>query len=314
MQNLINKKDSDSSNYVEEIDLLEFFNILWGAKKTIVILTIISAISSVIYALSIENKYKSEAVLTINSSENTAFSQYSGIASLAGIGLTNASSDPSIEMIEILKSREFVKHLMQFDKITPKILASKSYDRQTGLIIYDSEVYDASTGEWIREPSQNTAVIPSHLEVHEAYLKNVLSVSKDKETGLIAMSVEHVSPIFAKDFLNLIIKEANSIKRQKDIDAADKAIVYLELELTKTPVLEIKESIGELLQKQLEIKMIANVNEEYKLETIDSPFIPEKKSYPSRAMICIFLTIVGGIFSVLIVLFRHFFLEKPKKT
>ena len=310
----MNKKDNDSSNFEEEIDLLEFFNILWDAKKTIVILTIISAISSVIYALSIENKYKSEAVLTINGSENTAFSQYSGIASLAGIGLTNASSDPSIEMIEILKSREFMKHLMQFDKIKPTILASKSYDHKTGLITYDAEVYDASRREWIRDPSQNTSVIPSYLEVHEAYLNNVLSVSKDKETGLIAMSVEHVSPIFAKDFLSLIIKEANSIKRQKDIDMADKAIVYLELELAKTPVSEIKESIGELLQKQLEIKMVANVNEEYKLETIDSPFIPEKKSYPSRAMICIFLTIVGGIFSVLIVLFRHFFLEKPKKT
>ena len=225
----MNKKDNDSSNFEEEIDLLEFFNILWDAKKTIVILTIISAISSVIYALSIENKYKSEAVLTINGSENTAFSQYSGIASLAGIGLTNASSDPSIEMIEILKSREFVKHLMKFEKITPTILASKSFDPKTGLITYDAEVYDASRGEWVREPSNNTAVIPSYLEVHDAYLENVLSVSKDKETGLIAMSVEHVSPIFAKDFLSLIIKEANSIKRQKDIDTADKAIVYLEL-------------------------------------------------------------------------------------
>ena len=50
--------------------------------------------------------------------------------------------------------------------------------------------------------------------------------------------------------------------------------------------------------------MLAKVSEQYALTVIDPPLIPEKKSKPNRALICILGTLLGGMLSVLIILVR----------
>ena len=72
-------------------------------------------------------------------------------------------------------------------------------------------------------------------------------IYKDKKTGLVSITIEHISPIFAKDFLTLIIKEANTLKRKKDIDTSNKALIYLKEELSQTRFVEIKDSINQLI-------------------------------------------------------------------
>ena len=130
----------------------------------------------------------------------------------------------------------------------------------------------------------------------------MISISQDKMTGLITISMEHLSPIFAENFLNLIINEANNLNRQIDINDTSKALKYLEQELASTSLVEIKKSINQLVEAQLETKMMASIHEEYSLVTIEPPFVPEKKSRPVRSLIVIFATILGGIFSVIVVI------------
>ena len=43
----------------DEINFRELFNVLWAAKKLIILVTAIFAIGSVVYALSLSNYYKS---------------------------------------------------------------------------------------------------------------------------------------------------------------------------------------------------------------------------------------------------------------
>ena len=38
-------------------------------------------------------------------------------------------------------------------------------------------------------------------------------MTKDRLTGHVSLKVEHVSPIFAKEFLSLVINEANNVQR-----------------------------------------------------------------------------------------------------
>ena len=136
-----------------------------------------------------------------------------------------------------------------------------------------------------------------------------MSISKDIKTGLISISVEHISPVFAKEFLDLIIQEANSLKRQKDIATTDKALNYLKLELSQTPAAPIKESINMLIKSQLETRMMANIHEEYSLIKIESPFIPENRFSPVRSIICILGTLFGAVLSVMTVLTRHYAID-----
>ena len=63
---------------------------------------------------------------------------------------------------------------------------------------------------------------------------------------------------------------------------------------------------------QLKTLMLANIEKDYLFSTIDPPFIPLMKSSPSRALICILITLLGGLISILTVLIKHHLrLHKP---
>ena len=290
----------------DEIDLRELFNVLWTAKKLIIQITAIFAIGSVVYSLSLNNHYKSESLfLARSASENQGLSQYSSLAAMAGISLPSSGEDKAAQMIELIKSRKFVKHLMTFENILPSILAAKSYNNSTQELLFNQKLYESETKTWKNKPKNNRTMIPSYLEAHKAYL-GMLSIAQDKRTGFISINIEHISPVFAKDFLELIIRESNELLRKKDMEESKQGLEYLTSELSKTPFVAIKESINALIEVQLETQMLAQINQDYILIEIEPPFIPEQKSKPSRALICVTGTMLGGMLSVLIVLIRHY--------
>ena len=59
--------------------------------------------------------------------------------------------------------------------------------------------------------------------------------------------------------------------------------------------------------------MVAKASPEYVFVEVSPSMIPEQKSQPQRALICIIGTLIGGIISVLIVLIMHYFL-KPSQV
>ena len=285
----------------DEIDLRELFNALWTAKKLIILITAIFAIGSVVYSLSLNDYYKSGSIfLARSASGNQGLSQYSGLAAMAGITLPSSSGeDKAAQMMELIKSRKFVKHLMTFENILPSILAAKSYNNSTQELLFNQKLYESETKTWKNKE------IPSYLKAHSAYL-NMLSIAQDKKTGFIYINIEHISPVFAKDFLELIIRESNELVRKKDMEESKQGLEYLTSELSKTPFVEIKESINALIEVQLETQMLAQINQDYILIEIEPPFIPEQKSKPTRSFICVIGTMLGGILGVLIVLIRHY--------
>jgi capsular polysaccharide biosynthesis protein len=312
----MNMKESEQNSISDpyandEIDMRELFNVIWEGKKLIILITSIVAISAVVFSLMLTNFYRSESVLVARQAQDSsALSQFSGLASLAGVGLPSAAGDSVTEVMEMIKSREFVKHLMTFEDVLPSMMAAKNFDSASQELYFDPKIYNAKTKTWTREPSNNKGSKPSYIETHKVYLSDILSISQDKRTGLISIMVEHISPIFAKDLLALIIKEANTLRREKDITTSSKALSFLKVELSRTPLTEIKESINQLIKNQLETGMMAKIHEEYSLVIIEPPFIPERKSKPNRAMICVIATMFGGILSLIIVLVRHYLLGK----
>ena len=183
------------------------------------------------------------------------------MAAAAGIDL-QPSDSKAPKAIELIKSRKFVKHLISFEKILPSIMAAKGYDSETKEIIYDRKIYDPDKKLWVRKP-KNQSVIPSFLEAHEEYRFNILSISQNKSSGFITVEVEHVSPIFAKEFLDLIIKEANEILRKEDMEDSQQGIEYLSKELSKNSFIKIKDSISTLIEGQLETQMKTKVYKDY---------------------------------------------------
>jgi uncharacterized protein involved in exopolysaccharide biosynthesis len=218
----------------DEIDLKEILNILWSGKKIIICLTSIFAAGSVIFALSLSNYYKSGSILyERGSSDVSSLSQYSGLASMAGISLPSSGGEKALKAIELIKSRQFVKHLLTFEDILPSVLAAKSYNSDTKKLLFNEDLYNAKSKKWIRETKKNQSQVPSYLEAHEVYL-DMLSINQDKVTKFIYINFEHISPIFAKDFLDLIIRESNELIRKKEMEESAVGIEYLKSELLNT--------------------------------------------------------------------------------
>jgi len=305
-----NKDQLTDSGQEPQIDIEEFLGVLWSGKKLIIMTTLLFAIASVIYALSLQNIYKSEAILSLaegQASQNSSLSKYSGLASMAGIDLPSAGQNKGALVIETVRSRDFLKHLLTFNQVLPSLMAPKDFDVKSSVLFFDEEVYSFESKKWNRKVKAPFKPKPSPLESHEEYIKNVLEIGQNKKTQFITIAIKHISPVFAKEFLDLIIVELNTTLRQKDLVESSQALNYLQEQSVKTTNLGVKNSINSLIKRQLEIKMMANIREDYVVELIETPFQPEKKFEPKRAIICIMITSLGGLLSIIWVLISNYF-------
>jgi len=299
------EKNLPSQAFEDEISLREIVSVLWDGRLIIFSITTFFAITSIIVALSLTNYYTSESLLISRDKQESGMSSLSGLASLAGVDISSQGASLN-KVIDIIQSREFVKRLISYDDVLPSIMAAKSYDVSTKKLLFDPELYDEASQTWVRDAPVNRGIVPSYIETHKEY-SEMLSIMKDRLTGHVTIRIEHISPVFAYDFLSLVIQEANNIYREIDIDGASRALTYLKEELSASPQVELKKSISNLMENQLETKMMASIHDDYVLMTLEPPFIPERKSGPVRSLIVILSTITGGLLSFMVVLFRRYY-------
>ena len=142
--------DSNKLKFNKEINILDLLFLIWKNKKIIVLITSIFAIFSVIYSLSIPNKYESSALLSISENEESSMisslsSTYGGIASLAGINIPNQiSGNRTLLAKELMESRSFVRHIIKVNPdIKKNLLAAIDFDYNKRELIYDEKIFDA---------------------------------------------------------------------------------------------------------------------------------------------------------------------------
>ena len=283
------------------ITLSDIFQILKNKYKIIITFTSFAVLFSVLYSLFLPNIYTSRALLSIVEDNNSSvgmssmLSQYSGLASLAGVASSGGNTKQNYA-IEVINSREFLKHLLTFDGVLESLYAVNYYDESTAKLYYDNEVFDSEKKMWIREVPKNRKLVPSHLEVYRTY-QETISLEEDLKSGYINLSVSHVSPLFSEYFLSLIINEANRLSKEKDMKESSDALTYLNKQLLNTMQSDIRKSMNKIIENQLKVQMLSNIKSDYLLSIIDRPYVPEVKSKPSRSII----TITGSFIGFLVI-------------
>ena len=300
---------SQQTHYDDEIDLKELFSAIWSGKITIIVTTILAAAIAIGYALSQPNIYKAEALLSPVSNDGGGIgglaSQFGGLASLAGVSLGGGSADKTTMGIEVLKSRQFFSQFMEQHDVLVPLMAATNWESATNQLIIDPEIYDTKTKTWLREVAPPRQSKPSLQEAHEVF-RQLISVSQDKETGFVTLSVEHFSPYIAKEWVDILILSINHTIREQDVAQAERSITYLQQQIQSTQLAELQAGFFELIQSQTETIMLANASPEYLFKTLDPAVVPELKAKPKRALIAVLGTMLGGMLGVLIVLVRHF--------
>ncbi len=299
---------NDSSDNSTELDLTDIFITVWNNKKLIISITSVAAILSVIVALMLPNVYVSKSLLTPTASEDSLSSKLGGLSSfagIAGVALPKAGSNKSEEGIERIKSFEFFSTYILPNIKLENIVAVEKWVPKDNSIVYDKKIFDKTTNKWPKGR-------PSAQQAYKFY-DEALNVIQDKKTSFVSISIEHYSPYVAQKWVSIIIKEINESMRKLDSEQAEKSIAFLNESALTTNVQPIKEAIAKLLESQMRTLMLTASNEAYVLKVIDSPIVPEKKSKPSRSVICIVGTILGGLLSLIIVFTRQFFNQNSIK-
>jgi uncharacterized protein involved in exopolysaccharide biosynthesis len=307
----INNHPIDSDN---EIDLRELFYVLWEEKWIIVSLTAFVSIVGVIYSLLLPNIYESKTMLVpVNSSSGIsgAIGSYSGLAGLAGINLPSGGVDVgnSEKAIQKIDSLSFFMNNILPNIHLPDLMAVKSWNSKTNIVAFDEGIYDTSSNTWIRGYSYRQEQMPSAQESYKVF-KQHLNLSEDKKSGFITLSIKHQSPFVAKQWVELVVNEVNAFYRQKDKSESEKAVGYLNQQISMTGLSEIKLVLAQLLQEETKKLTLIEANQYYVFDYIDPPVVMEEKLEPKRALIFIISALLGGMLSILFVLIRHYAFNK----
>ena len=302
------------SVFVNEINLLEILNIVLQGKWIIAFFTAFISIIAVIYSLLLPNIYESKALLVPVNSDNGisgALGSYGGLAGLAGIKLPSGNEDTSAEeAIQKIRSLSFFEHNILSNIYLPDLMAVKFWDSKKNVLVFDKDIYDSINNTWIRKYSFPEQQIPSAQESFEVFLTEHLSLNENKKSGFITLSIKHQSPYVAKQWVELIVNEVNNYYRQKDKFKAEKSFGYLNQRISTTSFSEIKEVLAQLMQEELKKLTLIEANQYYVFDYIDPPVVMEKKIGPKRALICILSSLLGVIFSIFIVLMKHYIVNQ----
>nr|WP_254918605.1 Wzz/FepE/Etk N-terminal domain-containing protein [Vibrio sp. V12_P9A6T4] len=298
----------------DEIDLRELFGALWKGKLLIVLCTAVFAVGGVIVALSKPNTYQAEASLVAANEDSggglaSMAGQLGGLASLAGINLGSGRSGDKAMSLAVLQSRQFINAFINRHQLLVPLMAAESWDRVSGEMVIDPALYDVETQQWIRKIEPPLSSTPSDWEAHKAF-KEIFSVSEAKDNGLVKVSITHLSPLIAQQWVELLVKDLNDWIKNEKLTETRQNISYLEQQLEKTKLVDMQSVFYQLIEEQMKSLMLAEVKDEFAFKTIDPAVVPEEKAGPKRALICVLATLLGGMLGVAIVLVRFAF-KKP---
>lgn len=265
------------------LSLQDFWRILWWGKWLIISVTAASALTSVLYALAQMEWYRAEVVLA-PADDRSAMPmniQLSGLAALAGV---NVGGGNVPEALAVLRSRQFARSFIQ--------------DRDL-LAIFFQDQWDPVAGKWREE---DLALRPDMRDAVEYFHKQILRVNEDRRTSFVTLGIEWTDSRMAAEWANELVFRLNKILRHRALEQAESNIVYLQKELEQTNVVALQQSVGRLLESELQKLMLARGNEQFAFRIIDPADVPKRRVRPNRTLIALVGTLLGGVVSLLLVI------------
>lgn len=292
----------------DEIDLRELFSVLWAGKRLIVGITTVFALVAVFYALSIPNQYRATVVLAPAQSDggglSGALGQLGGLASLAGVNIGGSDGGETQIAQQIMQSWGFIDGFINQYDLAVEVFAVEGWRETSDEILIDTDLYDVASNTWLIE-DDGVLRPPTSWELFKVFT-DMLNVSEDKKTGLVSVSIEYYSPLIAKQWLDMYLRAINEHMQRRQVEKVTRNIEFLEDQIAKTSIAEMQEVFYAIIEEQIKNKMLAEASPNYAFAVINPSMVPEEKSQPKRALICILGTLLGGILSVLWVLLRYF--------
>ena len=132
--------------------------------------------------------------------------------------------------------------------------------------------------------------------------ESILKVSEERSTGLVRLAVEWTDADTAAEWANILVRRLNDRLRERALQEAETNVTYLQSEMVSSNLVTLQESIGRLLESELQQLMLAKGSEEFAFKILDPAVSPKRRERPKRALIAIVGTMLGGLLGVFAVL------------
>jgi uncharacterized protein involved in exopolysaccharide biosynthesis len=258
----------------EEIDLGVLIRMVWQRKWLVIGVALGFAVAAAILALTATEIFKAEVELTevrdagMGGGGGLA-NQLGGLASLAGMQI--GGNDVAIEAKAVLMSRRLVEEFIKRYDLVPVLYADMP-----------------------EKPSLWYAV--------RLFRQKVLEIRDDSRKNTLTVSMEWRDPNVSSKWANDFVALANELVRTRKLEESQRNLNYLNGQLEKTSVLELRRVLYNLIETETKTQMLANGRIEYAFTVVDPAVPAEVRNSPRRTLMVILGTILGGIFAVLGVL------------
>lgn len=274
-----------STDRKSDLDLVELWAILWMHRWLIVSITVLSFLLSIPYALSLTERYRVEMLLA-PAAERSGPGIGDGLGGLAALAGVSVGGGDSAKPLAILTSRAFLRTFIEDNDLLEIIFA---------------DMWDAQEERWaVDDPGD-------YPDMRDAIrrLQNAMSVREDSATRLVTLELTWTDPVLAAEWANALVSRLNSHMRRQALEDAELNVAYLQSELTDATLVTLQQSIGRLLESELQKLMLARGSEEFSFTVIDPAEVPKERFSPRRTLIVLVATFLGGVLSLLVVFVLH---------
>ena len=272
-----------------QLTLDELLELTWRRRLLVIASVLVFAALAAAASFVMTPRWRAQVVIVPVKGDDmrgvlsSALGQLGGLASLAGLGASGGGNKE--ENLQFLSSRGFLASFIEEEQLLPVLFAKK---------------WDATQGRWIVDDPDDVPTIADGVRYMDT---KVRSVQEERRTGIVTLSIVWKDPVVAARWANLMVERANRDLRARAIRDAEASKAYLNAELGKTDVVELRQSIYRLLENQIKTVMLASVRPDYAFRIID-PAVPpdlDEKIRPKRTVMTVLGALAGGVFALLVI-------------
>lgn len=265
----------------------EALRFLWAARVPVVVMGLLLGALTAVASLQIPNEYDAEVLLAPAkpiAEAPSALDSLGGLAGAASLGGLAIGQDPDESArLATLTSRQFLFDVIRRHDMRPRLFPDR---------------WDAANRRWRSDRGGGRP--PSLALAHRVLLSDHLTVRPDRRTGLVTLTVRHRDPVLAARWANAIVSDANAYLRARAIADNRRSLRFLETRAPLAKSQAVQTALFRLVERQLQRATLLNSTPEYAFNVIDRAFVPERKTWPPRALFSLGGAFLGGLMGLVI--------------
>ncbi len=259
----------DNDKCSDDINLLDYLEVIKKHKLLVLVIITVSVIIAVITALYSPNIYQSSAIIMPADQANGP----RGVSRIAAqFGISTPTTSNASEVINLLRSNILMERVVKKNNLLPVFFKKKELE---------DKPENAQIWKGIRK------------------LRGIFQVKNVQREGIIELSAEYKDPKIASDIITYMLNELTDYMSNEAKRVAETNREYLETLITKNSDPLIGQKIYSMIAHQIEISMMAEVKENFAFKILDPPKVPDKRIRPNRrktVILAFLVSLCAGVF------------------